>query len=185
LPLGRVDGEDRIHLGKDFACVHFLHADGRDHEFDRLVRTGRRIRANVGRDDHVARKWVAFRLHAGDFQRNGDRGDRSVAVGDEADALGPRTEAAELADDAERTSGSAAQASLRACDDDLDEVGLALAAADFLDRYAGSRIARQEFHNRASRGARTVERFEGFQCLLETHGIDQSIGVIWRSATLS
>ena len=26
--------------------------------------------------------------------------------------------------------------------------------------------------------AAAVERFEGFQCLLETHGIDQSIGVI-------
>src|SRR5262249_1993984 len=32
-----------------------------------------------------------------DFERNGDRGDRPVAVGDEADALGPRPEAAELA----------------------------------------------------------------------------------------
>jgi hypothetical protein len=45
IALGRVDGEDRIHLGKDFARIHFLHADGRDHEFDRLVRAGRRIRA--------------------------------------------------------------------------------------------------------------------------------------------
>src|SRR6516225_7161954 len=56
----------------------------------------------------TSRKRVAFHLHPGDFERNGDRGDRPVAVGDEADALGPRPEAAELADDAERASGAAA-----------------------------------------------------------------------------
>ena len=93
------------------------------------MRAGGGIRADVRRDDHVTRKRVAFRLHAGDFERDANRGYRSVAVGYEADAPGPRPEAAELADDAERTSGSAAQASSRACDDDLDEVGLALAAA--------------------------------------------------------
>ena len=48
IALSRVDGEDRIHLGKDFARVHFLHAHRRDHEFDWLVGAGGRVRADVG-----------------------------------------------------------------------------------------------------------------------------------------
>ncbi len=119
-----------------------------------------------------------MRLHAGDFECDGDRGDSPIAVGNEADALGARTEAAEAADDSQRTTVPTPQASVRACDDDIDEVGLALAAADFLDRHAGGGIRRQELYDRLSRCAGTVERLEDFQCLLKGHGTDQSTGVI-------
>jgi len=143
-----------------------------------MVWAGGRIRANMSCDDHVAWKRIALRLHAGDLERDGDRRDSPIAVGNEADALGPRTEAAEAADDSQGTRVPAPQAPVRACNDDLDKVGLALGAADFLDRYAGAGIRRQKLHDRLSRCAGTVECLEDFQCLFKGHGSGQSTGVI-------
>ncbi len=97
-----VDGEDRLHLRAYLLAIQRRHVDGVAHERHWLVRLGRRVRADVGGDDDVARQHVAVHPHARQLERARHRGDRAVAIGDEPDLLGARADPPQTADDAER-----------------------------------------------------------------------------------
>jgi hypothetical protein len=127
---GRVDRKHRFHLRQYFMRVHRADVDRRIHEIDRFMRTGRRIRANMGRHDNVAFQTVAFHLHVREFQRRGNGGHRAVGIGYEPDAAWTGTDPAQAAYDAEGRGASAFRFALGAGNDDFNEI-----RAPFFSRY--------------------------------------------------
>jgi len=75
------------------------------------------------RGDHdVAGQRVTVSAHAPELERARDGGDGTVSVGDEADLLGARTDAAEAANDSQRGRGTARAPARGAGDDDAHGV---------------------------------------------------------------
>ncbi|MNY69679.1 hypothetical protein D3C86_2076500 [compost metagenome] len=66
---GGVNGQNRFHLRQHLMFIHLQNIDRRVHEIHRLMRQSRRIRADMGRDQHIALQNISFGLHIGQLQR--------------------------------------------------------------------------------------------------------------------
>ena len=72
--LGGVDGQHGIHARIHFLLIHRGHIYGRIHEWHRLMRNGRRIRADMGADDYITFQYVVVMMHLGKLKRHRERG---------------------------------------------------------------------------------------------------------------
>src|SRR5579859_1821034 len=93
--------------------VQLYAVDRRTHERHRLVRTHRRPRADMRRNDHIAIKAIIFACHETQFECARDGDECTVAVGDEADPCRSCADSAEAPDDAQRWSDATASLATR------------------------------------------------------------------------
>jgi hypothetical protein len=167
--LGRVYGEDRVHLRVDLFLVHGGHGDRRVHEGHRVVGLGRRVGAYVGADDHVSREDIPAQAHVGKLQRSAQSCHSPVAVGDVTDGLRPCAQPPESANDAQRRGVPATQFAVGARDDDLHKICRPDLACYRLGPDVVPAVAGEELADVSAARVRGVHGVQYFEDVFERH----------------
>jgi hypothetical protein len=105
-----------------------------------------------------------------ELERRRQHRHRAVGIRDHADALRPRTHAAQAADHAQRWRRAAGVLAVMAADGDADEVGLALVRANRRDLHLGLRgEGREQFRDTLARGESAVDARQDLKGVGQAH----------------
>src|SRR5471032_3384157 len=125
---GGIDGQNSIHARDHFVVIHGDVVNWRVHEIYRIMRSSRRIRADMGSDDNVTGQHIAFALHFSQLKSRADRRDGAIGVRHHANARWARTDAAQTTDNSQRWRTAAADFTVATRQRDFHKISAAFRA---------------------------------------------------------